>query len=257
VPAGWPRFACLFNGYGSLKIAECMSLAGDRGRYFYGLLDIDDDYLQYFIELLGALSNILLKTNERKDRDEFQQRLVMILARLEYKLPVYWSSAARHHLLHIFEKNGDMGAFWTHNMLWAERFHVILKSLARGSKHKMRSIAKHYDMFDISQTDWRFDQLGWSSAPKRSTLVAAHGIPEGQGIVTITGSKTPARLCPSDFSQVQDLWCIDSKVLDLLRDRYNLPIVIQHINLMKYSPFCLLKRRFVECHANSSYATFF
>lgn len=203
-----------------------MSLAGDRGRYFFGLLDIDPEYLRDIIELLGALSNILLKTNERKDRAAFQKRLVLALARLEYRLPVYWSSAARHHLLHIFEKNADMGAFWTHNMLWAERFHVILKSLARGSKHKLRSIATHYDMFDISQTDWRFDKLKWSSAPKKSTLVAAHDVPENKGNVTIAGATTSTRLGPSEFSQVQDLWCIESKLLDSLRDRYDRRFVV-------------------------------
>lgn len=61
---GWPKTISYFSDeYEKIKIAESMAFCGDRGKYFMGLTDIDDQFKLDFMELLKVADGLLAKTS--------------------------------------------------------------------------------------------------------------------------------------------------------------------------------------------------
>ena len=106
-------------------------------------------------------------------------------------------------------------------MLTFERLHVLLKSLARGSKDKLRSLALNYDLYDEAQTDWRLDpSIEWAVAPNPSTFAGARSPQSQDGLVITKGAGKPAVLGTDDFTQMQELWAQMDKPFDYMYDRF-------------------------------------
>lgn len=176
-----------------------------------------------FCDALMAIDSFLCKTATPAQLKENEQRLFRSFAVLEINLPQYWMTISRHGISHWRKKMLDLGFFWAQSLLFVERYHVLLKSMARGSRNMVRSIGHHYSLFDISQTDWRL-QIGpeqWVVPPKHSTLAGAKEIPENQGLLVIKGKTNDTVLAADMFLQVKELWATEHKVFDKLFDRFN------------------------------------
>lgn len=186
-----------------MKIAEAMGFLGDPGCYAISHLDMDPEYKRMFINLFRAASRLLVKVPEdEKSAQETHAALVHALAELEVRMPLYWCTITRHFLLHASEKLKEFGSFWACNMLCVERFHVLLKSMAKGSRNQMASLANNYDLFDRTQTDWRPDPtINWLAKPRGSSL-APRAIPDNAGTVEVKGARTPGTLTTKLFEQV-------------------------------------------------------
>lgn len=68
------------------------------------------------------------------------------MTRLEIALPVYWACFTRHPMGHFYDQYCRAGCFWSHNMMTFERWHVLLKALARGSRNIMVRACTTYNI---------------------------------------------------------------------------------------------------------------
>lgn len=105
-------------------------------------------------------------------------------------------------------------------MLPIERLHVLLHNLARGSRNQLASLKNYYDLFDVTQTSWRFEGQ-WSTPPKASTLAALRIVPENDGNVTRLGQSVRlAKISKSSLNLVSALWASVDPAYDKFRDKY-------------------------------------
>jgi hypothetical protein len=122
------------------------------------------------------------------------------------------------------------GGFKAHNMLSFESAHVFLKSCSRSTKNLMASIRNHYQVH-VAVQSWRFDAEGqWVSPGRKSGLLNSVEAADAKNqlcdssAIPLHGKQNyrpkEITLDSSTFSQVQDLWAIESKTYDRLRDRY-------------------------------------
>jgi hypothetical protein len=125
-------------------------VGGDVGKYILGLLDLRDDYKKAVIDLFDCFDEMLSKNRMTDEAlaEATQKKLVRTLAWLEMKLPILWSTAVRHILLHINPKMEVWGVFWAHNMLHAESNHKYIKKSTRSSKSPMASIRNNLFLLD-------------------------------------------------------------------------------------------------------------
>ena len=156
---------------------------------------------------------------------------VDVLAQLECKLPSYWNTLTRHFLYcRVVKQIRIHGGFKAHNMLSFESAHVFLKSCSRSTKNLMASIRNHYQVH-VAVQSWRFDAEGqWVSPGRKSGLLNSVEAADAKNqlcdssAIPLHGKQNyrpkEITLDSSTFSQVQDLWAIESKTYDRLRDRY-------------------------------------
>lgn len=156
---------------------------------------------------------------------------VDVLAQLEYKLPTFWNTLTRHLLYcRVVKQIKIHGNFKAHNMLSFESAHVFLKSCSRSTKNLMASIRNHYQVH-VAVQSWRFDAEGqWISPGRKSGLLNSVEAADAKkqecdsSAIPLHGKQNyrpkEITLDSSTFSQVQDLWAIESKTYDRLRDRY-------------------------------------
>lgn len=105
-------------------------------------------------------------------------------------------------------------------MLPIERLHVLLHNLARGSRNQLASLKNYYDLFDVTQTSWRFEGE-WSTPPKQSTLAALRVVPGNEGIVKRLGQSVHwDKISKSSLNLVSALWATVDPAYDRFRDRY-------------------------------------
>jgi hypothetical protein len=223
VPSDWPSIQDALTSTSTLKIAEALALAGDIGQYVVSQLDIDPEYRSLFVRSLKALSGLLQKVPT--NLNAVQQELVLILAELECKMPLHWCSSTRHFLLHIVETMKMFGAFWAWNMLPVERFHALIKRLARDRRDRLRSLSKNYQMFDMAQLMWRHDGTQWANTQKFSTIRPNRTINVAKAETHFTLSKKlrtrwKDRLPDAAFRELQDLWCVAHKPFHNLMARF-------------------------------------
>jgi hypothetical protein len=120
------------------------------------------------------LSGEFLEKAPPKDcMERNRAKFIRAMAILEIELPAFWQVITHHLLSHEDKQAAMFGSFWCQNMLCIERFHVPLKSMARGSRNLMSSIDTHYNLFDAAHTEWRGDETNtWANAPRHSSLAA-------------------------------------------------------------------------------------
>ena len=219
VPVDWPEVTAVFTDWSKMKIAETLSMAGDRGAYLTGLTDVSEPTKKIFIRLFKVLGRMVAKALSEQEIIEVHDELMLVLATLEVKLPLYWNHITTHLLIHAGAQFKDLGAFWAQNMLMFERYHVLLKQLARGSRNMMRSLGKNYDIYEQCQTTWRFEGQ-WSSSPRKSTMASHREVQLNEGEVTLPKAKRPGRLNDEGLFLVGALWATVNKGFDKMRDRY-------------------------------------
>jgi hypothetical protein len=240
----WPAVRALFSDCGKLKMAESLAIAGDQGRYLFSLLEgIQPMLLDLMISALGLLREFRQKTQisdaQRKDMCGrlfqvhspthyythcshctilYNHSITQVMAKLEMALPLYWSTFTRHGAHHLGDQNERAGSFWAHNMLQFERFHVLLKNLARGSRNVMASIAHHFQMLGWAQSwrleaqDAQLDPKVFVRAPLSKTLTDPQAaLVEAAGLVKPLGSRPTVTLDDATFKQVQDTWALEDK----------------------------------------------
>jgi hypothetical protein len=142
------------------------------------------------------------------------------LAALEIALPVNWCTITHHLLLHIAEVYAELGAFWAHNNLPMERLHVKLHDLARGYKNKMRSLGRHYELFDFSSIARCENPSIWMIPPRASTLASERKVEDNEGKVTPIGLQLTGKISRDLMEQVKDLWSLKNRSFRQLRERY-------------------------------------
>ena len=168
-PSAWPSIQDALTATSTLKIAEALALCGDMGQYVVSLLDIDTEYKRVFITALQVLNRLLVKV-VTESLKTLQKDLVEVLGTLEAMMPLHWCTSTRHFLLHMVANIKKFGSFWAWNMLCIERLHVLLKSLAKDRRDRLRSLAKYYQMFDLAQLVWRNEHTGWANPQHYSTM---------------------------------------------------------------------------------------
>ena len=111
-----------------------MQYCGDVGRYYFRFGDQAAEYRDAFIRTVKAASKFLSKRHyvPFQVKRHFEL-LVEALAELEIILPVSHNTLVMHLLLHIEHIIASFGSFHVHNMLDAERFHVLLKKFGKGT----------------------------------------------------------------------------------------------------------------------------
>ena len=133
-----------------------MQYCGDVGVFYFRFCDQADEYRDAFIRTIKAASKFLSKqTMSYHELKRQFNLLVEALAELEVILPVSHNTLVMHLLLHVEHIIESFGSFHAHNMLDAERFHVLLKKFGKGTRDFLLSIANRYGMYCETEL-WRF-----------------------------------------------------------------------------------------------------
>jgi hypothetical protein len=119
----------------------------------------------------------------------------------------------------------DWGAFWAVNMLWLERLHVLLKKMGAGHKDRMQSFVNHYDLWDTSQSEWRWTG-SWTNAPKKSTMIGYRDVPEYATKTLAKGARHTIVLSRAMHLQVLEIFAVENKRFDRLLDKYKASVRI-------------------------------
>ena len=114
----------------------------------------------------------------------------------------------------------DWGAFWATNMLFVERLHVLLKKMGAGHKDRMQSFVNHYDLWDSSQSTWRWTGE-WSTKPKKSTMAGYREVPQYSTNVVAKGRRRSIVLPTALHLQVLWMFAVENKRLESLLNKYN------------------------------------
>ena len=114
----------------------------------------------------------------------------------------------------------DWGAFWAINMLFVERLHVLLKKMGAGHKDRMQSFVNHNDLWDASQSAWRWSGM-WSSKPKKSTMAGYREVPQYGTNVVAKGARSTIKLPAALHLQFLWMFAVENKRLDSLLNKYN------------------------------------
>ena len=173
LPSVWPAIPSLFEGFGKLKGAERLLLAGPLGICFLQFVDCREDIRDLLVSLLVLLAQLMAKKHTRQTVDKLETDLWRVLAELETVLPMYWSNSVKHHLCHLPDFIRRCGPFKTHSMLVFERFHTIFKKLVKNCKLSCMnaSIANNYSKL-VNADFWHLRRGGVApdSAGFRSTI---------------------------------------------------------------------------------------
>lgn len=130
-----------------LKIADCLAVCGDAGAYLFQFLEIDEKIRNLFVDSFHILKKLRAKVPPA--RGEFKLlhgQLMVLMTELEMALPLHYTCFTKHGIGHLVEQMERAGCFWAYNMLPFERWHVMLKSFARGTRNIMASIQTHYEV---------------------------------------------------------------------------------------------------------------
>ena len=224
LPSCWPAIPSVFEGFGKLKGAERLLLAGPLGAYFLQFVDCRDDIKDLLVTLLMLLAALMSKTHTRQTVDTIERKLRRVLAELEGLLPTYWTNSVKHHLLHLPDFIRRCGPFKTHSMLVFERFHTIFKKLVRNSKLSCMtaSIANNYSRL-VNTDFWclRRGGVAPASASFRSTLSGSVNVDWGGSVVKpLTGKRVHRTLSDRKKGQLQDMYATRNQTYNLLRKRY-------------------------------------
>jgi len=222
LPTGWPGLIRVFSkDFEKLKLAELLAFCGDRGKYLVGLTDVDPVLKALFIQLLDLMGKFIRVTRTKKQNAVVHKELVEVLAALEAVLPMYWCTITKHILLHMSELMGRFGSFWAWNMLPVERFHVLIKRLARSSKSILASIDVHYDLYLNCQHKFHYSKPGLWDHKNRKTLSSAPPLKQPSGEIKYDPAKCKS-ITVSDtvYDAFLNDWGVCNKTFKALRGRY-------------------------------------
>lgn len=233
LPTAWPDLNVMFEKLHRMKSADALLFAGPLGVYLLQCCEFQhpdgkEKLLPLLVDLMLALELVQARTQTEDLLRELQTELVHILSELEVMLPLCWSTNVRHVLLHLVDFIRRCGPFHCHSMLSFERWHTVFKKLAAGTHDIMASIRNHYDMLS-SANAWQCPSqagMDWVGHPHRSTVygrLRPPGSAYGDFTYKLASKPTPGVLETKNggsFVQVQDIWAVDDKDYDQLRDRY-------------------------------------
>lgn len=220
LPNGWPRVRFAFAHFSKLSCSERICLAGPLGLYFLQFCDVDVEIRVLFVELLNCLESVQAKVHTTASLNELQTRMVITLTKCEAALPLYWNTCVRHHLLHLVAFIQRCGPYDAFSMGPFERFHTLFKKLVRAKCGEMQSVINHYTKA-INGDRWRCElDAPAETAAYKSTVAGATLVDYDISDIAVRGKQSTATLETSLYAQVQDMWCVRSKVYDKLRDRY-------------------------------------
>ena len=230
LPNSWPRVRYVFEHISRLSHSELIGLAGPLGLYFLQFCDVSNDVRETFVELIQCLELLQAKVCTNASLDNLQQRLVLVLAKCELHLPLYWNTSVRHHLLHLVEFIKRCGPYDNFSMSVFERFHTVFKKLLRSKKTagaEMQSIANHYEML-LNGDRERCETAAagnntYAYSAFRRTVAAARVVnwEVNSNSIKVNDHELPDFLSGEVFEQVQDVWArlhLDS--YDRMRERY-------------------------------------
>lgn len=157
VPTGWPSPPNSFDSITTLKLEQTLGLAGDMGKYFLEMLNIDQVVHLPMQAYLGALQDCQQKTPV-KSVEDIMGRFMEAAAMLEVLLPAYWNSPTKHYGTHLDLFQVDWKCFWASNELYHERLMGKMKRLAKhGSRDRMATLAQNWDAFQAANR-WLLDE---------------------------------------------------------------------------------------------------
>jgi hypothetical protein len=222
LPSSWEKFDYMFKKTYRLKTAELLQFAGPLGAYLLMFADIDGVIKKHLVDLLFELEECQAKSHTASSLTRLQNRLVQTLTQLEIRLPVAFNSQVAHVLLHLTTFIRRCGPFKDHNMLVFERWQTVFKKLARGTKNLHSSIENHYTKI-FNANLWRCPSQGGDvdSVPGfRSTVMGAKEIDYTDRVWKVRSAETDTMLDEDTYNQLQDLWAIENRTYDRMRDRY-------------------------------------
>jgi hypothetical protein len=159
VPKGYPPLFDSIESITTLKLEQTLSLAGDVGRYLLDALGINSVIAVPMQAYLRALQDCQQKTPVIPIAD-IMSRFRESAAALEALLPAYWSSITKHYGTHLDRFQELWGCFWSCNELIHERILGKMKRLSRhGSKNRIKTLAKNWDVFQAANNWLLDDQL--------------------------------------------------------------------------------------------------
>jgi hypothetical protein len=145
-------------------------------------------------------------------------------------MPTAWSSFVRHECsYHCVDTLESCGPFPACNMLEPERFHTLLKSLARSKKDLFASVVNNYELLEMSllpRLDESDEAPQLTLPPRRSTLAGFVSRPdssrraEGELAMSLKGPLRSFRLTDADLQLTQNLWRITDQEYDALWTRF-------------------------------------
>jgi hypothetical protein len=172
----------------------------------------------------------MFKTSMPQERQAILADTARIFTELEIVMPTAWSSFVRHECsYHCVDTLESCGPFPACNMLEPERFHTLLKSLARSKKDLFASVANNYELLEISLLPRLDDSDGapqLTLPPRRSTLAGFVSRPdssrraEGELAMRLKGPQRPYQLTDVDLQLTQNLWRITVPEYDTLWKRF-------------------------------------
>lgn len=222
IPYGWPALMDYFTDeYEKIKMAEALLFCGNVGSYLIQLTDIQDKVKVVFIELLSVSSLVINKSSTDELLQDCYMKLVVVLAKLEILLPLYWNTGTRHFLLHTFDFIKRLGRFWSFSMMGVERIHIMIKKLGKSKRNVMASLQKNNDLNCMAQLQWRFNpDHKWTNKGKVSSLHLKPPVPLDDGVVMPQGGMRKRKASTRIFKALEDEWAIRDKNFDRLRDRH-------------------------------------
>ena len=177
---------------------------------------------QRFARLLIALEGLQRVSHTTASLKALSIELRDVLAECEHSLPIHWCTGVKHYLLHETDKIHKCGPFQEHNMLVFERWHTIFKRLARGRRNVLASIHNHWTLV-TSAAAWRLSSQGgggWVPNGFDSSLAGAVDRDFSLRKATVKGKQMVVELSDEDFAHVQDVWAVQDRDYDKLRDKY-------------------------------------
>ena len=239
----YPVFGTQSNG--CPKIAEGLWHLADAGLYVLLQTQIDGRYLRLFVHATRVLSKLLHKAsfgrddnNAQLNPDSLQKLIARALGELECALPIYWSTNAKHQVVHGPHKIGWHGFFHEINMLREEGMHIFIRKLASNQRHTMSSIAVNYAIHDSVQ-HWRLqhrndapDELALASLdsalpvytqpPLRSTFAGARQLPPVEGVPVAGRERRGGRyqLSPGLYLQLLQVWAVQDRTFENMMARW-------------------------------------
>ena len=177
-------------------------------------------YLMYVIHIHGMpchpesillVCRAMYKISTAGDRAVIRERLPVVLASLEIKMPINWCTMVMHVLGdHSLDQFEGAGPFLVSNLLDIERYHTLYKSLARGTADVMVSINNHYALLEASISARLEDDMEWTTAPAISSVAGLSARLDSSDradrFYRPDGSCKPFTLSDEAYQQVQTLW---------------------------------------------------
>lgn len=141
-----------------VQISDKLTLANDFGKWYLGLTDVTEEYKLHFLAMIECMQDMQMKVWDRTAAPTIQAKLKQAMANLEILLPHYWNTQVRHMLLCRFLRQlNKWGSFWSQSLLVIEMYHMLIKACGRSRKNLLVSFLNNYQLFDVSQLEWRFD----------------------------------------------------------------------------------------------------